>query len=96
MFALVFDGFVKQIEAATFPVHSALDWIDIAGITPAPEVDWTYDGADFTAPIIPPKPPFVPSTTDDLLVLAQTGSTVQEKQDAQTRIDAKPKPSLTP
>lgn len=92
MFALVFEGFVKQIEAAPFPVHSALEWVDITGVIPAPEVGWTYDGVNFTAPVIPPKPPFVPSIQDDLLVLSQTVSSVGEKEDAQARLDAQPKP----
>lgn len=62
MFALVFDNTVVQIEATQFPVHSSLQWIDLTGITPAPEVRWSYDGVNFTAP--PPPPP--PLTNDQI------------------------------
>lgn len=57
MKALVFDGKVVQIEAKEFPVSSALRWVDITGVTPAPETGWSYDGVAFTAPPSPPPPP---------------------------------------
>ncbi len=55
MKALIFDGKVVQIGAAEFPVAPALQWIDISGVSPAPDVGWSYDGATFTPP---PPPPF--------------------------------------
>ena len=57
MKALILNGKVVQIEAAEFPVAPALTWVDITGITPAPEVRWFYDGRDFTAPLAPVRPP---------------------------------------
>lgn len=53
MKALVFDGKVVQIEAQEFPVATALEWVDITGITPAPEVGWSYDGVSFSPPPAP-------------------------------------------
>ncbi len=57
MNALIFNGKVVQIETDIFPVASALEWVDIDGITPAPEVGWFYDGVVFTSPPPPPPPP---------------------------------------
>ena len=54
MQALVFEGEIIQIEANSFPVASALQWVDITGIIPAPEVGWSYDGMTFAPP--PPLP----------------------------------------
>ena len=50
MKALIFNGKVVQIEDEEFPVASALQWIDIVGITPAPGVGWSYDGVSYTPP----------------------------------------------
>ena len=55
MHALVFDKKVIQTEAETFPVHQDLEWIDVGGIDPCPEVGWACDGTVFTPP--PPPPP---------------------------------------
>ena len=61
MKALVFDSKVVQIEAQEFDVHENLVWVDIRGITPAPEVGWSYDGTVFTAPpTLPIKPVLTP------------------------------------
>lgn len=57
MEALVFDGKIVQIEAISFPVHETLQWIDITGVTPIPEVGWAYNGAVFTEPPPLPQPP---------------------------------------
>ncbi len=57
MFALIFDGKVVQTEAAEFDVHEDLVWVDISGILPAPKAGWFYDGAVFTAPPVPSRPP---------------------------------------
>ncbi len=58
MFALIdTKSTVTQIEAVIFPVHEDLVWVDITGVTPTPEVGWNYDGADFTAPLPPVRPP---------------------------------------
>lgn len=55
MNALIFNGRVIQIEASTFPVHSALEWVAIpSGTTVA--VGWTYASGTFTAPPAPPAP----------------------------------------
>ncbi len=53
-FALVLDSKVVQISAVQTPVSVSLQWVDIDGITPAPEVGWSFDGRDFTPP--PPIP----------------------------------------
>jgi hypothetical protein len=50
MFALVFKNLVVQISAAEFPVAPAMTWADLAGVTPQPEIGWSYDGAVFAAP----------------------------------------------
>ena len=50
MKALIFDSKVVQIEAAEFPVAPALEWVDITGIMPSPEVGWAYDGNTFSPP----------------------------------------------
>ena len=55
MTALVFNGAVIQIEAKTFPVHSAFEWVPIpSGVSVA--VGWTYANGIFTAPPAPPAP----------------------------------------
>lgn len=63
MRALVFKGKVVQIEANKFPVHEALKWVNLAGLSPQPEVGWSYDGAVFTPPPIPPPLPPHPDIT---------------------------------
>lgn len=30
-------------------------WVDISNLSPRPDIDWTYDGANFTSPIAPPN-----------------------------------------
>ncbi len=55
MKALVFDGRIVEIKAKEFPVHEALTWHDITGLSPKPKVGWTYDGIAFSSP--PPVPP---------------------------------------
>ena len=60
MKALIFDGKVVQIEGQQFPVAPDLEWVDISGIVPAPEVGWSYDGTIFTPPPEPAPPPIVP------------------------------------
>jgi len=50
MKALIFEDKIVQIEADEFPVASALEWVDIAGLTPQPEVGWSYDGVSFAPP----------------------------------------------
>ena len=54
MFALVFQAKVVQIEDAKFPVVSTFEWIDLTGVIPAPEVEWSFDGAIFAPPPPPP------------------------------------------
>lgn len=42
--------------ASCFP--SALTWVDVTAVSPAPQQGWTYDGAVFAAPpATPPAPP---------------------------------------
>lgn len=86
MEALVFDGKVVQIEAQQFPVSSALTWVDITGITPAPAVGWSYDGTSFTAPPPPPLPPpksDAPLTAEELATQMITdGTMTRAKVDA--------------
>ena len=65
MFALAFKGKVAQIEAATFPVHPALVWVDIGANPQGIAVGWSYDGSVFTAPP-PPPPPIDFSELDNL------------------------------
>ena len=57
MKALVLSGIVVQIKASQFPVAPELKWVDLKGITPSPQVGWSYDGATFMAPAPPPPPP---------------------------------------
>ena len=47
---------VRQIADAEFDVSASLSWIDLTGLSPQPEVSWTYDGRDFIAPPAPPPP----------------------------------------
>ena len=53
MQALVLDGEVVQIETSIFDVAPALQWVDITGPSPQPEVGWSYDGVIFTPPPLP-------------------------------------------
>ena len=55
MYALIFNGSVVQIAAATFPVHSALEWVAIPSGTDV-AVGWSYSNDTFTAPPAPPPP----------------------------------------
>lgn len=55
MYALVFNGAVAQIEGATFPVHSAFQWVPIPSGQTA-EVGYTFASGTFTAPPAPPAP----------------------------------------
>ena len=57
MFALVLDGKVVQIATVQFPVAPALEWVDLTGVMPPPEVGWSYDGVGFVPPPPPPPPP---------------------------------------
>jgi hypothetical protein len=57
MFALTFQGKVVQIEAAQFPVHSALVWVDIGANLQGVVPSWSYDGVIFAAPVVLPPPP---------------------------------------
>ena len=68
MKALVFREKVVQIEADEFEVHEDLQWVDITGITPAPEVKWLYDGERFAAPppVLSPPKSNEPLTTEEL------------------------------
>lgn len=50
MHALVHRGRVVQKEDEPFPVHPSLTWHDLTGVSPEPEIGWTFDGQNFTAP----------------------------------------------
>jgi hypothetical protein len=58
--ALIANGLVVQVDAATFDVNPALVWADITAITPAPQVGWsatqTSGAWTFAAPAAPPGP----------------------------------------
>ena len=86
MKALIFDGKVVQIEATEFPVAPGLTWVDTAGVTPAPEVGWAYDGTSFTAPSPLPSPPpksAAPLTAEELAThLIAKGTINQAEVDA--------------
>jgi hypothetical protein len=60
MLALVFNGQVVQLEAASFPVNPALVWVDVSTITPAPQCGWAAAETSgiwaFTPPPGPPAP----------------------------------------
>jgi hypothetical protein len=58
-FALVLNGQVVQISPATFPTSPEMTWVDVDGISPAPEYGWAYDGSNFTAPAVPAPPSIV-------------------------------------
>lgn len=60
MHALIHQGKVIQIEAVPFEVAPALQWVNLAGISPAPQVGWAYNGSSFTAP---PSPPLLPDAS---------------------------------
>lgn len=53
IFALVFNGRVAQIASAQFPVVSAMTWVDVTAVSPAPQPGWTYNGSAFAAPATP-------------------------------------------
>lgn len=58
MFALIYAGSIVQIEPAEFDVNSAMTWVDISAVTPAPQVGWSAvetNGAwSFVAPVVAP------------------------------------------
>ncbi|MHB1305288.1 MAG: DUF4376 domain-containing protein [Acidiphilium sp.] len=62
MHALVFNGKVIQIEAETFPVHSALEWAPIPS-GEAVAVGWSYANGAFSAPPAPPPPTLAQQAT---------------------------------
>ncbi len=76
MFALIFGGQVIETVAASFPVNSALTWVDVSAATPVPQAGWsateTTGAWAFAAPA-------APSTTQ--LLATFTGS-VQAALDA--------------
>jgi hypothetical protein len=50
LYARVIGGIVTRIMTAfTMPADGTL-WVDITNVTPAPAIDWRYDGASFTLP----------------------------------------------
>ena len=60
-YALIKNNLVENIAEADAEWAQAVsaDWqyvIDLTGITPYPSIDWTFNGTEFTAPIIPPEP----------------------------------------
>ncbi len=55
MNALIFNGTVIQIEAATFPVHSSLTWVPIP-VGQVVEVGYLFANGSFNAPPAPPAP----------------------------------------
>jgi hypothetical protein len=56
-FALILNGTVVQIAAASFPVHTAMAWADISAVSPAPQTGWTAVATGgvwtFSAPATP-------------------------------------------
>lgn len=65
MYALIFNGKVIQIEAATFPVNAALTWEAIpSGVTVA--TNWTYAGGTFAPPVV--APPTLAQQAAELLI----------------------------
>lgn len=56
-FALIIEGTVAQLEPAEFPVHESWTWIDVSGLSPTPQVGWSYKNGQFAAPPPPPAPP---------------------------------------
>jgi hypothetical protein len=64
MKALVFRNKIVQIGRNEFPVHKALRWIDLTGISPQPKIGWSYDGMNFSPP--PPLPEPAPDPNDEL------------------------------
>lgn len=97
MFALTFKGKVAQIEAAAFPVHSALAWVDIGANPQGIAAGWSYDGAVFTAPPPPPAPPTKAQQVDawaanpinDALLNALAGKDLKLKTKADIIADMK-------
>ncbi len=78
-FALVFNSKVVQIEVAQFPVHSSFEWVDISTVTPTPDMEWSYDGRDFAAPLapVPDRPKSeLPLTADELATQMITDGTM--------------------
>ena len=82
MFALILNGKVVQVEAVIFDVAPALEWVDITGITPAPEFGWRYDGTNFT----PPPSPLIVNrskaalTADELATLLISKTTISRSE----------------
>lgn len=54
MFALISAGAVAYVAPDKFTVHPSLIWVDLTGITPVPDVGWTYAGGMFVAPATDP------------------------------------------
>lgn len=55
-YALIQNGIIINtvMAASTDPQDSNYTWIDITNINPQPGIGWTYDGANFTGPMITP------------------------------------------
>ena len=62
------------------------------GVVFIPDDDEDPRVSDIRAERDAPPPPGPPSVLDDLITLAQTETTLQEKALAQIRIDSRPKP----
>lgn len=46
--ALIQNGNVVQVSTASFPVHSSLEWVDVADDV---TTEWTWSGAAAVAPV---------------------------------------------
>jgi len=57
--AVVQNGIVTNIASISKEVLSTVgpDYIDITGISPEPEIGWSYSNGTFTPPPAPPPPP---------------------------------------
>jgi len=86
MKALIFDGKVVQIEADEFPVSPALEWVDITGVMPQPEVGWAYNGVAFIQPPPPPTPP--PKADADLTAEELAAQMIKDGTMTQAKINA--------
>lgn len=68
LYARIEAGTVREIisRADNFDLtkayHPSLVWVDITGVTPAPNEYWFYDGTTFS----PPLPPAPPPTNDEI------------------------------
>lgn len=54
-FAQISSGYVVNVvivDDAT-SLDPAFTWVDLTGVTPAPQIGWSYDGASFAAPGLP-------------------------------------------